>query len=808
MDIMSGYTDNAAAMSRSTDPVDHFMSLIVSAEGLPDLMSLAHGFLNTWSRQPGVLSAAVAMDPSGTVLLDPSCRGREGSWLVTTRELSARSDRPCWVDLTGGWSALAQAVTERREDEPGVLRGTGPLPGGDPWSVAAHGFDPVSCSGWLAAPVSIRGQVKFALVLGLDKDSEIYPEVRESLARLVKNLAPVAAVWSEALVLGGRLRQADEENLALARLNRLQGRFVAMASHEFKAPLTSITAYTDVLAKQLTDAAFPQAGEFIDVIRNETGRLSRMVNRILDFTRMENGSPLLTLKPVDLDPLVRDTVRTLGPEIEGKDLLVQVEAPAGLPRAEVDPDLIRQVLVNLLHNAVKFTPPGGRITVRLEEKESAVAVSVLDNGPGIPPADIRRIFQEFYRAEGGAGTEEGTGLGLTIARHIVNLHGGHIEVARRPEGGSDFRFLVPKEMGSMIPLAEVLRRPVDLEEGARLVENLLFLLAEMTGSRTVVMLLRDGGGALVPVGAIGLEMDAPKPLPLIENRAWARFLDLGQPVTDLDSLVRDLGWCPVPEAPAGCRMYAPLGTGPEALGCVVLGRRRGLETYGRADLLQLAVLAEIVKTALTDLDSGLARTTSTVKLLLRIRRNGVPTVTPQSLSLVEKLGARMGMTAPDIKRLLMAAVLHDAGMAQVEEDIVLGESELSPDERDEVRRHVDQVVDLLGPLLPDGRTEQIIRHHHERYDGQGYPQGLRGEDIPLGSRLLALVDTWFSLTSQRPFRCGLPPEAAHDEILAHAGTQFDGRIVAEFTRVLYDEGVLQDTAAATGPAPSGPWRET
>jgi HD-GYP domain-containing protein (c-di-GMP phosphodiesterase class II) len=241
---------------------------------------------------------------------------------------------------------------------------------------------------------------------------------------------------------------------------------------------------------------------------------------------------------------------------------------------------------------------------------------------------------------------------------------------------------------------------------------------------------------------------------------------------------------------------------------VVLGRRRGLKTYGRSDLLQLAVLTEIVKTALTDLDTGLARTTSTVRLLLRIRRNGVPTVTPQSLSLVEKLAERIGMTPDEIKCLLMAAVLHDAGMAQVEEDIVLSEAELSPDERDEVRRHVDQVVDLLGPLLPDDGTELMIRHHHERYDGQGYPQGLCGEDIPLGSRLLAVVDTWFSLTSQRPFRCGLPPEAAHREILAHAGTQFDGRIVAAFTRVLYDEGVLQDAVPAAGPAPSGPQGET
>ena len=211
----------------------------------------------------------------------------------------------------------------------------------------------------------------------------------------------MTAVWSHALALNARLRMADDENRALTRLNRLQGRFVAMASHEFKAPLTSITAYTDVLGGQLKEADFSHAEEFLGVIRNEAGRLLRMVNRILDFTRMGHGSHLLALKPVDLEPLVQDTVQSLGPEIARKELTVTVDAPAGLPRAEVDPDLIRQVLLNLLHNAVKFTPNKGRVIVKLREEESAVAVSVLDDGPGIPPENIRRIFQEFYRAEGG-----------------------------------------------------------------------------------------------------------------------------------------------------------------------------------------------------------------------------------------------------------------------------------------------------------------------------------------------------------------------------------------------------------------------
>ena len=798
---MSGNTDNAVAMSRTDDPVDLVMSMINSSGGLPDLGDLAETFLTVWSRQPGVRAAAVAADPAGTLSLDPSCTGKCESWLIMTREMTSRTEKPCRVEPVGRWPELTAAWSAHGPADSMVIQGEGRLPGGEPWAEPGSGFDPVSCDGWLVAPITLRGQVKLVFVLGLEGTVDQFPEVKESLVRLVKAFLPVAGVWSEALVLKASLRHADDENRALARLNRLQGRFVAMASHEFKAPLTSITAYTDVLGQQLTDDEFPHAGEFLGVIRNEAGRLLRMVNRILDFTRMEHGSPLLALKPVDMEPLVRETVRSLGPRISSKNLVVAVESPAGLPRAEVDPDLIRQVLVNILHNAVKFTPQGGRITIRLQEEESAVGVSVMDDGPGIPPEDIRRIFGEFYRAEGGTAPEVGTGLGLTIARHIVNLHGGHIEVERRPEGGSDFRFLVPKEMGSMAMLADVLRQPVDQEQGARLVENLLFLLAEMTGSRTVVMLLRDGNGALVPVGAIGLDMDAPKPLPLIENEGWTRFLENGEAVTDPGSPVGDLGWCPAKCVTEDSRMYAPIGEADDVMGCVILGRRRGLETYGHADLVQLSVLSEIVKTALSDLETGLARTTATVRLLLRIRRNGVPTATAQSLALAENLGGSLGLDKAEIKRLQLAAVLHDAGMAQVEEEIVLGESELSLDERDEVDRHVDQVVDLLGPLLPDEGIEKIIRHHHEKFDGTGYPDGLSGEEIPLGSRLMAVIDTWFSLISPRPFRGGLSPEAALEEIIAYAGTQFDGRIVTELTRVLHNEGVLKDVAGLACPVP-------
>lgn len=791
--------DMATVLSPTPNPVDWVSSYIRTSPGLPNLEDLARCFLAAWAPVAGVRAVAVGTDPAGTVPFDAGPTGRKEAWLVTRGRESGS-----WINMAGRWPQISAVWVDSEEPEIQVFQGKGELPGGAPWSLDGQDFTPVKCEGWMVAPIRIGSHCELALALGLEGEPGSHPEIREALIRFTDVVLPVAAVWTGALELENRLRRVDEENRSLVRLNRLQGHFVAMASHEFKAPLTSITAYTDVLNEKLKESEFPHAQEFLDVIGNEADRLLRMVNRILDFTRLEHGSHLLALKPVDMEPMVREAVRSLNTIIKQKNLTLEVDAPAGLPRVAVDPDLIRQVLINLLHNAVKFTPAQGRITVRVQEEESALAVSVMDDGPGIPPEDIRRIFREFYRAEGGTSGEGGSGLGLTIARHIVNLHGGHIEVARRPEGGSDFRFLVPKEMGALAPLAEVMRQPVDREEGARLVENLLFLLAEMTGSRTVVMLLRDGRGALVPVGALGLDLETTRPLPLIENPEWTRFLERGEAVTDPGLLARDLSWCPREKSSHGCRMYAPIGDGESALGLVIMGRRRGLESYAQADLVQLSILTDIIKASLAMVNKDLAPVTGVLRLLLRIRRNGVPTATAPALTLMGKLGTRLNLSRRETRRLQLAAVLHDAGMAQVEEEIVLGESDLSLDERDEVNRHVEQVVDLLGPLLQDDSVARIIRHHHERFDGNGYPEGLKGEEIPLSSRVIAVIDTWFSLTSPRPFRSGLSPEEAHAEILAHQDTQFDGRVVKEFTRLLKNEGMLEPGSPEPGPACAPP----
>ncbi len=773
---------------RSQDPVAAVMSRLAAGSGSADLELLAFAVAEALPGLPGVRHVAVAVDSDRAFLLDGNWTRQQENCLVVDGQ-----QHPHWVSLPGGWNPLVMAV---REGAGAVVQGHGDIPGGTPWSLMPNPDQ----GAWFMVPVEVVGHTVAVVIMETTPgwDAEQTAAVGEHLAAVGRALNVVTRLWASHVSLTSELAQARGEKQSLTRLNRLQGRFVAMASHEFKTPLTSITAYTDVLRTELTDEQFPHAREFLDVIKTESDRLLRMVNRILDFTRMEYGAQLMNRRPQELEPLVVETVKGLQPAIVDKGLTVEILTDDDLPLADVDADLIRQVLVNLVGNAVKYTPREGEITITISELESSVSVSVADNGPGIPAADIQRVFREFYRADGKTAKEEGTGLGLTIARHIVNLHGGHIEVQRRQSGGSDFRFMVPKETGAVEKLPLALGPKVDPAEARSLVDEMLRLVAELTGSRAVAILLRDGQGALTPAGAMGWSADSCIVRPVIENEGWTRFLQAGQAVSDPSHIGRDLSWC-AEVHDCNQQMYAPLGSGDSTLGVIITGRRRENGHYDKADLVQLTILADVAKAALLGMSTSVGRTAEAVQLLLKIRRTGVPTSTPEALDLLAKLARRLGVGETGARRIQYAAALHDAGMARVEDEIVLGDTTLNVDERDEVERHVEQGVDLMAPLLPDDATTDIMRHHHEKFDGTGYPTGLKGQEIPLGARLLAVIDAWFSLTRQRPFRDGMSPVAALAEITSHTGTQFDPQVVREFKAVLVNENLLGGSPQKTGP---------
>ncbi len=750
------------ARARDVDPVGAFWSCVSLAGETSPVIGTMEAALAALRLVPGVAGVAVAVDASQASVLDAGWEGGAPWCLVT----GPADGDPRWCSPAGGWALLQPALAGR---------------GG--WAQA-----PLDGAVTIVPVGGPSGQVTLALAIagadGIEADAArraaLLP-VAASASAALNALAALTALQSEVVRLAG-------ENHAIGRLNRLQGRFVAMASHDFKAPLTAITAYTEVLLGQPGNEAFPQSAEFLGVIRSEAARLLRMVDRILDFTRVEFGPQLMTLAPAMLTDLVQEAVRALAPVAAARRLQVVVEAPPGLPRAEVDADLIRQVIVNLLGNAVKYTPAGGHVRIVLSEEESSVAVSVRDDGPGIPSEDIRRIFREFYRAEGAAEQAEGTGLGLSIARHIVQLHGGHIEARRLPEGGSEFRFLVPKELGELTALPQATGLDVAPEKASQVISVVLRAIGELTGSMSVALLLVDGRGALIPVGSMGLPRNAKRMQPVILTEGWRRFLMDGHAQAEPAVVAGDAHGGPW--AGEGDRLYCPLVDGDEPLGLIIAGRRAGEAGYGEPERHQLDVLTRIVATALRHLEGQEARVLEALQVLLQARRSGIPTSTPEALHLTARLARALGLSPADTRRLLYAATLHDAGMARVEDEIVLGAAPLSWDERDEVDRHVEQGCELVAPLVQDPVVRGFIRHHHERMDGTGHPDGLAGDRIPLGARVLAVIDAWFSLTKDRPYRRGLDPAAALAEIRQHAGTQFDAAVVATFAALVDPDGAV------------------
>jgi two-component system phosphate regulon sensor histidine kinase PhoR len=230
----------------------------------------------------------------------------------------------------------------------------------------------------------------------------------------------------------------------LKRLERIRRDFVANVSHELRTPVTVIKGYAETLTGGLL-ASDPAAAErFVAVIQAHAGRLASLIGDLLTLSELEAGGFALELAPAPLAAVAGHCCALLEPKAAEKQIALDC---AGVPELAVlaDRRRLEQVLVNLLDNAVKYTPQGGRVTLQAEAAGELVRVAVRDTGQGIPPQAVPRIFERFYRVDAGRSREEGgTGLGLAIVKHIVQAHGGSVAVESTPGKGSTFTFTLRK----------------------------------------------------------------------------------------------------------------------------------------------------------------------------------------------------------------------------------------------------------------------------------------------------------------------------------------------------------------------------
>lgn len=315
-----------------------------------------------------------------------------------------------------------------------------------------------SIAGWI---VTNRQPVRIA---DAARDKRHFGKVGEALSLDTRNLIGVPLITKDKVIgvlevinkLQGEFTEIDEDMLgfisgqaAIAIENtRLFQQFdlVAEFVHELRTPLASISTATFLLLRP--EISPEQSQSITNNIHTESLRLNAMASEFLDLARLESGRVQLLKSNFPIKPLLEECQTSMGTRAEEDHITIEVEVPGDMPDVQGDRDKLKQVMLNLISNAIKFNRPGGRVHITACEEKDTWQVSVTDSGHGIPEGALPNLFQKFYRVKGMETKVAGTGLGLAICKTIVQGHGGRIEVKSRVGVGSTFVVIIPKNQAA------------------------------------------------------------------------------------------------------------------------------------------------------------------------------------------------------------------------------------------------------------------------------------------------------------------------------------------------------------------------
>jgi signal transduction histidine kinase len=293
----------------------------------------------------------------------------------------------------------------------------------------------------LVYPFIVRNEVKGIMVLALLEKHEAISEYQADL--LLRLIQGIGIALDNAL-LYSEVQQTNEQ---LKALDKLKDEFVSLASHELRTPMTAIKSYLWLILNDKNISMDEKQKQYLQRALISTDRLINLVNDMLNISRIESGRFTINQKPTDLVQLTKDVILEITPASQKQGNTIEFRPPAApLPQVSADPDKIKEALINIIGNAIKFTQPGGKIIVSFVNENGYITTKVSDNGRGIAQEDIPKLFQKFQRIGEGSHylvkqNVQGTGLGLYLTKSIVELHGGKILVTSEGVGkGSTFSF--------------------------------------------------------------------------------------------------------------------------------------------------------------------------------------------------------------------------------------------------------------------------------------------------------------------------------------------------------------------------------
>jgi two-component system phosphate regulon sensor histidine kinase PhoR len=279
----------------------------------------------------------------------------------------------------------------------------------------------------------ISAQLATALAGGQAEPSEL-PLGRDGARTFFARAAPVGGPGGGAVLV---LHDITD----LRRADQIRRDFVANVSHELRTPLTAIRGYVEALADLPPDPA--ETRRFVDVIARHSARMERLVADLLRLARLDAKQESIDMAPCDIGQIFNAVQTDLAPAIEGRRQRVTVHVADDARTIRADAAKLHDIVRNLVENAVNYSPEAADIHLEATRHDGVVDIVVADSGPGIPSADLSRVFERFYRVDKARARPGGTGLGLAIVRHLVELHGGHVNAENRPQGGAKFTVTLP-----------------------------------------------------------------------------------------------------------------------------------------------------------------------------------------------------------------------------------------------------------------------------------------------------------------------------------------------------------------------------
>ncbi len=613
--------------------------------------------------------------------------------------------------------------------------------------------------------------------------------------------------------------QLKESIEALKKAANTKKEFIANVTHELRTPLTLIRGWTDYIIGGESGTVSDPLLNIIDKINLQTLTLTEKINELLKVSRFEAGMAKLTLSWVDMDTYISQIVSSFRGLTDKNGIQLVYHCEPDIPPMLMDKEKLKDILNNLVRNAYKFTDTG-EINVAVSTREETIAIEVRDTGIGMSEELVKHAFQRFKQGDGSTTRRyEGTGLGLAIVKDSVSMMHGRIALDSTENLGTRFVIELPVHLETIAPDAIIERRQNDRRTQFRKLSH----GERRTRDRRTSDLARLDNRELIKISAAdktGLtwnrakKIEAPHPKGCLviaeDNRGIQDFL--ARTLNDYTLYITPNGaaaWETIQAVDPDLVLsdvMMPFMDGYSLLEAIRLdektknipvimltslteqddrikGLQLGADDYLTKPFHHLELRAR-VKNVISQLRLYREKTrTEQLEVFLMVLASAIESKDKYTGGHVERvagyareLAGKNNLPAHKINDIYLGTIVHDIGKLGIKDEILNKPGKLTKEEFDQIKEHPEIGKNLLSKLEIAPVAVNIAYNHHEKWDGTGYPRGIKGEEIPIEARIATVADFWDAITSDRPYRRAMPLDKAMKIMHQERGKSFDPKL--------------------------------